>query len=455
MYIIVVGVSFVGLVTAACMAEFGFEVIVWDDDKRLISDLNSNKINIYEPGLDQIIAKLHNKSLFFTNNIKDIKDKMDVVIFALSTPYTKDGDQDLSKFMKVIDQFCEGLNNNRHTTFVLKTTMPIGTSNIVEQRVEFHRPDLIPHKHYDVVLNPCFLREGSAIHDFIMPDRIIIGLDKNAKIARSVMENIYDRLLKTNIPIVFTSFEEAEIIKSASNSFLATKIAFINEIADLCEKTGANIDNVVRGIGMDPKISYHCLEVGPGYNSYAFDRDTRVLVKSALNLGCDLSIINAAIKSNDNRKLRIVNRVNEAFSDLDGIAGKKICVLGITTKPETNEIKNSTSLVLIEELEKIGAKIVAYDPIYSELNNCKKKMPDKVKKINISDSIYNAVKECDAIVIATGWPEFRTMDLSKIAQLVKTNNHKPIIIDFWNLFKEEDMQLFRYISVGRNILLSR
>lgn len=456
MKVVIIGAGLVGLVSAVCLAEFGFAVTVFDNDQDVISNLKKNKTPVYEPGLESLITKSQAEwKLQFTSSLQTIINvKCDVVIIAVSTPYTNDGEPDLSETIAAIDQICNLLNNEKHVTIITKIIMPVGTCEIIKQRIKFLRPNLKIFADYDVVTNPHFLREGSAIHDFVMPDREIVGIDAKSKNARAVVLKLYDQLIKTDIPVIFTTHEESEIIKSAANSFLAIKTAFINEIADLCEKTDANIDMVIRGICLDSKISKKCFNVGPGYSGHSFDKDTRVLTKTAEKLGSDLSIIHSAIKSNDNRKLKMVDRIKNIFESYGGVDNKKLCILGLTSKPETDDVKKSISVSIIKRLTECGAKIVAYDPMYAVWKMNHRKIPDELTGVNIVESLYEAIDNSDAVIIATEWNEFRLIDLQKAHQIMNKfeKSNKPIIVDLRNLFKPSDMMNFEYISIGRNTM---
>lgn len=447
----VIGAGYVGLVSAACFAEFGFEVCVLDKNENRIENLSKGIIPIYEPGLDVSILKSREAgNLRFTTDMYDCFTDADVIIIAVGTPQKQGADDaDLSDVISVVENICLGLTRNKHVCILTKSTVPVGTGNIIKKKISYLRPDLTIHTHYDIVSNPEFLREGSAIHDFMLPDRIIIGLDDVSKKAKSTLMELYGAIASSgNTTLFFTSIETSELIKYASNSFLAVKISFINEIANLCERTGADVSMVAKGMGLDSRIGDKFLNTGPGYGGSCFPKDTRAIVKTASNLGIDLSIIKTAIKSNDNRKEDMAKRIITEFGD---IKGKVISVLGLTFKPETDDIRESPSIVVIKTLLEAGAFINIYDPMFKpeDIKVTEAKKDFNNDSVQFMPSIYEAANQSDGIVLMTEWSEFRFMNKDKIKDLMSKSDRPPLFFDFRNMFTKDEMKMFDYFSIGK------
>ena len=454
MDITIVGANYVGLVTAACFSEHGFHIDLVDFDKSKINDLKNDILPIYEPGIDVILknAKESGKISLYTGLSEINNFGPDIIMISCTPLYNENWEPDMSDVLSVLEQICSVLSKNRYTVIMTRATMSVGTVAMIKKRIKFLRPDLSIHEHYDVVCVPGFLREGSAIHDFVMGYRVVIGVDKNAKKATQIMKELHDPMMKNDVQVIFCNPETAELIKEASNSFIAMTIAFINEFADLCERTGADIDSLIKGIGADPRIGNKCLNVGPGYGGYSLNRDTRIVTQSAETLGVDLSLVRATIFSNENRKNEIVKRITQIFDDKNGVLGKNICVFGVTFRPDTDEIRSSVSAFIIENLIDMGASVSLYDPIYSSEYGVIHPLSEKFKNIRLMKNPYDAAIQADIVIIGTECNEFREIDFKKIKELMNFSpEEKPILMDLRNLFGEELMSDFYYISIGRPV----
>jgi len=431
MQIAVIGTGYVGLVSGVCFAEYGFRVTCVDKDPDKIAKLQQHIMPIYEPGLEQLVeANRKAGRLSFTTDLKTSVADADIVLVAVGTPEGHDGMPDMQALEAAVAQVAQAMK--KYTVVVIKSTVPIGTNARVTKMIAAANPDA----DFDVVSNPEFLREGVAINDFMKPDRVVIGLDSTR--AKEVMGKLYAPICVDNIPLMVTSFESAELIKYSANSLLATKIAFINEMADVCEKTGANIRDVARGIGLDHRIGDKFLQPGPGYGGSCFPKDTQAMQAMAARSGANSLIIEATIASNDARKIRMAEKIIAAC---DGVKGKTIGILGVTFKPGTDDMRESASLAIIPALQTSGASIKAYDP--QGMEEAKKHLSD----IAWCPDALSAAKDADALVILTEWNEFKSLDLQEIKSLLKS----PVIIDLRNIYKRMDMQKlgFHYVSVGR------
>ena len=438
MKITIIGTGYVGLVSGTCFAEFGVNVTCIDKDKNKIKNLKKGIIPIFEPGLDELVKKnISSKRLFFETSLKkSIKDS-DAIFIAVGTPSRKvDGHADLSYVYEVAEEIAECLQH--YSVIVNKSTVPIGTGKKVYQIIKKKNSKL----DFDVASNPEFLREGSAISDFMRPDRVVIGCE--SKKAKAILKELYRPLYLLETPIIFTQRETAELIKYAANSFLATKITFINEISDLCEKVGANVSDVSIGIGLDGRIGKKFLHPGPGYGGSCFPKDTLALVKTAQDNGSPLNLVQHVVKSNKDRKKNMYKRILNALGDYNK---KKISVLGLTFKPNTDDMRDSPSLDLIPELIKNKCFLKLFDP--EGMREAKKIFKKFHKNIEWCNDSYDACKNADALVILTEWNQFRALDLKKLKKLL----NKPLIIDLRNIYNPEEIKNmgFKYYSLGRNI----
>jgi UDPglucose 6-dehydrogenase len=433
MRIAVIGTGYVGLVSGACFSEFGVSVTCVDKDAHKIARLQRGEMPIYEPGLDQIVeSNARAGRLAFTADLAAAVAGADAVFIAVGTPSRRgDGHADLTYVFAAAEEIARALTG--YAVVVTKSTVPVGTGRRVAEIIRKARPELA----FDVVSNPEFLREGSAIQDFMRPDRVVIGAESER--AQDVMRELYRPLYLIETPMIFTAVETAELTKYAANSFLATKISFINEIADLCEQVGADVQDVAKGIGLDGRIGRKFLHAGPGYGGSCFPKDCLALVRTAQEAGAPVSIIETVVAVNDARKDRMAQRIIRACGG--SVEGKSIAVLGLTFKPNTDDMRESASLSIIPALQQAGATIRAFDP---EGMNEAQKLLDGVA---FCDGAYEAMEGADAVVIVTEWNEFRALDLKRVRALLRS----PTVIDLRNIYKPADMAEagFFYFSIGR------
>lgn len=432
MQIGIIGTGYVGLVTGACFAEFGLNVICVDKDEQKIRTLKKGTVPFYEPGLDDVVQKnIKQGRLKFTTKIKEAVESSSVIFIAVGTPPRGDGSADLSYVEGVAKEIAQHMNN--YKIIVTKSTVPVGTGKKLKEIVSKYLREEID---FDIVSNPEFLREGAAIEDFMRPNRIVIGAHSQKAIA--TMKDLYKPLYLLETPFVITDVETAELIKYASNSFLATKISFINEIANLCEKVGADVHTVAKGMGLDHRIGSKFLHAGPGFGGSCFPKDVKALLNIGKKHGVAMNVVKAVIKTNDMQREFAVQKIRK---ELKNLKGKKIAVLGIAFKPNTDDIREAPSLFIIEKLLKYGAKVTAYDP--AAMDNAKEIMPH----VNYCKGISETVKGADALVIVTEWNEFRNLDLDKIRTLLK----QPYFFDLRNIYELIKMKQlgFKYFSTGR------
>jgi len=439
MKIAVIGAGYVGLVTAACFSEFGYEVICIDNDKYKIKQLKKNIIPIYEPGLSDLVKKnAKSKYLLFSNSISKIRDA-NIIFIAVGTPSSRrgDGEADLKFVFSVVKDISKFLKKGKKQLVITKSTVPVGTGKKIQDIICELRPELINNKDYFVSSNPEFLREGSAIEDFMRPDRVVCGVtDKKAE---ETLKELYRPLNLREAPVLFTDIESAEIIKYASNAFLALKVSFINEIANLCEKTGGNVQMVAKGMGLDNRIGPKFLHPGPGFGGSCFPKDTRALYASFKKNKIKNTLVKSVINFNEDRKISIVNKIKNLLKP--NIKNKVIAFLGVTFKPNTDDLRESPSLEIIPRLRKLGIKIHAHDPAFN--SEFKIKEFDKVKWYG---NVLDAMKNADLLVIHTEWNEYRGLDLLKVKKELKN----PIILDLRNIFNLDDVKKFniKYYGIG-------
>jgi UDPglucose 6-dehydrogenase len=432
MHVTMIGAGYVGLVSGACFADFGHHVTCIDKDAQKVASLNRGEIPIYEPGLaDLVEANVRQERLHFAIDNAAVS-KADAVFIAVGTPSRRgDGHADLTFVYDAVREFAPLLSPA--AVVVTKSTVPVGTGDEIERILRDKRPDA----EIQVVSNPEFLREGAAIQDFKHPDRIVIGTDDTR--ARGVLAEIYRPLYLNAPPMFYVNRRAAEMIKYTANAFLATKITFINEIADLCEQVGADVNEVARGIGMDNRIGSKFLHAGPGFGGSCFPKDTSALLKTAQDYGVALRIVEAVSAVNDQRKRAMSRKVVAA---LDGsVRGKTVAVLGLTFKPNTDDTRDSPAIPLITALQDLGATVRAYDP--AGMEQAKPQLPS----IDYCTSAYAAAEGAHAIVIATEWEQFRALDLARL----KSTMALPVIVDLRNIYRADEMKRagFRYVAVGR------
>ena len=440
MKISIIGTGYVGLVQGAVMADFGAEVICMDVNKERIKDLNEDKIPIFEPGLKEVILKNKKaKRIEFTTDIKYAVEKSQVIFIAVGTPANEDGSADLEYVLQVAENI--GKYINEYKVIVDKSTVPVGTGKQVREIIEKELEKRGKKIEFDIVSNPEFLREGKALGDCQRPDRVVIGTDSVK--AREIMKKVYDVLYINETPFLFTNLETAELIKYASNAFLAVKISFINEIALLAEKVGANTQEIARSMGMDGRISPKFLHCGPGYGGSCFPKDTKAIVSIGKKYGEDMYVIQAAIDANEKQKRKVIEKIEDK---MQGVKGKTIGVLGLSFKPDTDDMRDAPSIDIIRGLIKLGAKIHAYCP--EGMKEAKWRLEDCEKSIIYCDDEYSMANDVDGIVLMTEWNQFRGMDMKKIKDRMRDNFY----FDLRNIHTKDKVvrEIFKYYPVGQN-----
>tara|TARA_Y100000588_G_C14202644_1_gene903152 strand:+ start:131 stop:1456 length:1326 start_codon:yes stop_codon:yes gene_type:complete len=438
MRIAMIGTGYVGLVSGACFSEFGTQVICVDKDRGKIQQLENGDIPIYEPGLKALVSKnIAAGRLNFTTNLEPAVKNADAVFISVGTPSRRgDGHADLSYVYAAATEIANAIDG--YTVVVTKSTVPVGTGREVQRII----CDTKPSANFDMVSNPEFLREGSAIEDFMRPDRIIIGT--NSKAAADILKELYRPLYLLETPMLHTNIETAELIKYAANTFLATKITFINEISELCEKVGANVQEVARGIGLDGRIGGKFLHAGPGYGGSCFPKDTRALVQTATEHGTPLKVVETVVEVNSERKRRMSDKIVTACGG--SVRQKTIAVLGLTFKPNTDDMRESPSLSIVPALQAAGATIRAFDP--QGMDEARELLPDTI----FCSDAYEAMAGADALVIVTEWNEFRLLNLKRVKALMLD----PILIDLRNIYNADEIARagLNYYSVGRAPVLA-
>ena len=428
-----IGTGYVGLVSGACFSEFGVDVVCVDKDPAKIERLSRGEIPIYEPGLDALVAKNAQAGrLRFTMDLGAAVDGADAVFIAVGTPSRRgDGAADLSYVYAAAEEVAAAITG--HTVVVTKSTVPVGTGRKVAEVIRTANSTA----DFDIASNPEFLREGAAITDFMRPDRVVIGAETER--AADILRALYRPLYLMETPVVITSLETAEITKYAANSFLATKISFINEVADLCETVGANVQDVARAIGLDGRIGSKFLHAGPGFGGSCFPKDTKAFATTAQALGAPQTIVETVVGLNEARKHRMADKVVHAVGG--SVAGRTVAVLGLTFKPNTDDMRDAPSLDIVPALQKAGATVRAYDP--AGMAEAAKLLSD----VTYCSGSYEALEGADLVVIITEWNEFRALDLGRVKGLLS----QPLMVDLRNIYKPEDMAAhgFSYVSIGR------
>ncbi|MGQ9799256.1 MAG: UDP-glucose dehydrogenase family protein [Ignavibacterium sp.] len=435
MNLAVIGTGYVGLVSGTCFAEMGNNVICVDNNKDKLTKLNNGQVTIYEPGLELLYRRNFNqKRLSFTDNLKEAVDFAEAIFLCLPTPQGEDGSADLTHVMEVAGKIGDLLNDSsEYKLIVNKSTVPVGTAERVKEILKSKGV-----KNFDVASNPEFLREGFAVDDFMKPDRIVIGAESEK--AFKILRNLYEPFVRQGNPIIEMDIKSAEVTKYAANSYLATRITFMNELANFCEKSGANIDLVRKGMGSDTRIGKRFLFPGIGYGGSCFPKDVNALIKTSIDLGSELKLLTLVDKINKEQRLRFFNKILNHF---DGdLKGKKFAVWGLAFKPNTDDMREAPSVSIINLLLESGAMIKAFDP--ASMENAKFYLNDKIE---YAQNMYDALPESDALVIFTEWNEFRNPDFKKVKSLLK----KPVIFDGRNVYDLEDMEEygFTYYSIGR------
>ncbi len=433
MRVAMIGTGYVGLVSGACFADFGHTVCCIDKDAGKIERLRKGVMPIYEPGLDQLVASnVRAGRLSFATEAGEAVRQADAVFIAVGTPSRRgDGHADLSYVHAAAEEIAELMNG--FTVVVTKSTVPVGAGDEIERIIRERRPDA----EFAVVSNPEFLREGAAIDDFKHPDRVVVGTEDER--ARQVMTELYRPLFLNETPIVFTSRRTSELIKYAANAFLALKVTFINEIADLCEALGADVQQVARGIGLDARIGAKFLNAGPGYGGSCFPKDTLALVRTATDAGSPIRLVETTVKVNGERKKSMARKVADALGG--DVSGKRIGILGLTFKPNTDDMRDAPSLDIVPALQAMGAEVRAFDP--EGMEEAKGLLAD----VTFVDGPYDAVEDADVLVILTEWDQFRALDLDRVKILMRA----PVVVDLRNIYRPGDMRArgFSYSSIGR------
>jgi len=434
MKITMIGSGYVGLVSGICFSDFGHDVVCVDKSVVKIEQLEAGKVPIYEPGLDALLAKnVEAGRLRFTTDLKDALAGTDVVFIAVGTPSRRgDGHADLSYVFAAAEEIAANLTD--YAVIVTKSTVPVGTNRKIEKIIRDTNPDLV----FDVASNPEFLREGSAIEDFMRPDRIVVGVENER--AEEVMRNVYRPLYLRDFPIMSTDLESAEMIKYAANAFLATKITFINEIAALCDKVGADVKSVSKGMGLDGRIGEKFLRAGPGYGGSCFPKDTLALAKTGRDNNTPMEIVETVIARNERQKLDMAEKIIDAAGG--SLEGRTVAVLGVTFKPDTDDMRDAPSLTIIPALQRAGANVRLCDP------QGRKEGAELFPEASWYDDAYSSCKSADVVVLLTEWNEFRALDLTRIS----ANMDTPVMVDLRNIYSLEvaaDAGFAGYYSVGR------
>ena len=432
MNLCMIGTGYVGLVSGVCFSDLGNNVICVDRDQEKVNSLKKGKIPIYEPGLEELVLKNYkNKRLTFSTDLKNSIRKSDIIFICVGTPTKKGGSgADLSQVYNVAKEI--GKSINKFKIIITKSTVPVTTGDEIEKIIQKKNKK----KNFSIVSNPEFLREGEAIRDFIFPDRVVVGT--NDIKSNRILKTLYSPLISKGAQYLNTSRRAAELIKYASNAFLATKITFINEIANLCEKTNIDVEDISIGMGLDKRIGGRFLRAGPAYGGSCFPKDTKAIINTAEKFKINLSVIKSVIKSNENRSNLLLNRVNKLLKNT--VKNKKICFLGVTFKANTDDMRDSSSLIMIPSLSKKGAQISYYDPTGY------KKEFNKYKNVSCENNIKDALKKSDLVIIHTEWNDFKSINFKSYLK-----NRKPIIFDMRNIYSDTKMkqQGFKYFGVGK------
>lgn len=437
MNVAIVGTGYVGLVTGACFSEMGINVTCIDIDTKKIEKLKNGIIPIYEPGLEDIVKRnVKEGRLHFSTDLKSCIENVDVIFSAVGTPPDEDGSADLTYVLNVAKTVGENLNH--YAVLVTKSTVPVGTANKVKDAIQYELDKRGVSIEFDVASNPEFLKEGTAVHDFMIPNRVVIGVE--TEMAKNILEKLYRPFILNGYPIIFMDIPSAEMTKYAANAMLATRISFMNDIANLCELVGANVENVRRGMGTDDRIGRKFLYAGCGYGGSCFPKDVKALVKTGMENGYHMRVIEAVEEVNEKQKQIVFNKLLNAFNN--NINGKRVALWGLSFKPETDDMREAPALVIIDKLKEAGAEVVVYDPI--AMDECKRRIGDKV--IYAKD-MYEAVIDADALALITEWKSFRMPSWTVIKKAMNGN----VIIDGRNIYNPMELLEagFVYSRIGQ------
>ena len=432
MHIAVIGTGYVGLVTGACFADFGMQVTCVDKDEAKINSIKSGKMPIYEPGLDALVAKnVREGRLEFSTDVRRAVEQSLAVFLAVGTPPSASGSADMSQIDEVAYEIARSLNG--YKVIVTKSTVPVGAASRIKKTIAENKTTA---SRFSVAANPEFLREGAAINDFMRPDRVVIGCTDEEAV--EILKDIYRPLYLIETPFVITTPESAEMIKYASNAFLATKVSFINEISRLCELLGADVHDVAKGMGMDARIGSKFLHPGPGFGGSCFPKDAKALVALGRSVKYDVEIVEAALRVNESQRSSIIDRVKRLLPQLEG---KTIAILGLAFKPDTDDIREAPAIKIINDLCASGARVRAYDP--AAMESARRILPD----VEYCEDEYGAARGSDGLVVVTEWNQFRSLDMNRLKQLMR----EPNIIDLRNIYEPEAVRTagFKYLGMGR------
>ncbi len=439
MNIAIVGTGYVGLVSGTCFAEMGVNVTCVDVNEEKINSLLNGQVPIYEPGLDEMVLRNHREGrLHFTTDLTTCLDSVQIVFSAVGTPPDEDGSADLQYVLAVAHTF--GQNIKKYTMLVTKSTVPVGTAKIVKETIQDELDKRGVQIPFDVASNPEFLKEGAAIKDFMSPDRVVVGVESER--ARNLMTKLYRPLLLNNFRVIFTDIPSAEMIKYAANSMLATRISFMNDIANLCERVGADVNMVRKGIGADTRIGSKFLYPGCGYGGSCFPKDVKALIKTAEKNGYEMKVLRAVEDVNAQQKTVLYKKLESYYGGKENLRGKTIAIWGLAFKAETDDMREATSLVTIEKLQEAGCRIRVFDPV--AMNECRRRIGDTVE---YAKDMYDAVLDADALLLHTEWKLFRLPSWGVIQKSMR----KPLVIDGRNIYDPADMHElgFDYLSIGR------
>lgn len=439
----VIGSGYVGLVTGACLSDFGLNVICVDNDEKKIDYLKKGHLPIYEPGLEPVVERnVYYKRLNFTTDIKQAVEDCEVIFISVGTPPLEDGSADLQHVESVAREIARFMNG--YKVIVNKSTVPVGTGRLVKKWVCEELQKRNVSFDFDIVSNPEFLREGSAVFDFTHPDRVVIGVESPR--ALDIMKKVYSVLYLNETPFIETNIETAEMIKYASNAFLAIKITFINEIANLCERVGADVQDVARAMGRDGRIGPKFLHPGPGYGGSCFPKDTRALAQIGKKYGSPVSLVEQTIMINERQKKLAAEKIEGVFGNLEG---KEFAVLGLSFKPNTDDMREAPSITILNELAAKGARFKVYDP--EAFREAKIRLDNIRDRITYCPNEYEAMEDCNALIILTEWNQFRNLDMRRVKSLLK----QPILFDFRNIYKRNEMEElgFKYFGTGQGVSL--
>ena len=464
MDITVIGGGYVGLISAVCFCEFGYNVSLVELDAKRYENLKAGKTDVYEPGLLQAIERnMQSGMLDVSDDVASPVADVDAVFIAVAAAHPGEPDTDLSNLYDAMRRVMLSLPRERYTGVFLKTSVPVGTCTTILENFRFTRPDLLPGKHFDLISNPGFLREGSAIHDFLNPNRVIIGLEncdpKPSKKARELIDQVYAPLINLNVPFIYANFPTAELIRSASISFLATKMAFVNEMASLCDLVGADIDAVIRGMALDQGISARSFQISPGIGGSSFPRTVRTLRDTARLMGTDLTVLDGVLESNSKWTEGITNRILSLLKDDESLSEKQVSIWGLAFKPNTNDVNESPSVSVIQGLLQTGVTVALWDPLFLPGSQNLWRVPKDIldhRNFSLRDSAYDAASQGDILVIMTNWSEIVSLDYNKIYALVnKYHGRKPISLDYRKMFTQAELPKFMYIPQGHAPPLAR